>query len=36
MFADSRSRWALREYFLMDRRVWGAIILFTVFFGCGK
>ncbi len=36
MFADSRSRWALREYFLMDRRVWAAIILSTVFFGCEK
>ncbi|HEV3483641.1 MAG TPA: carboxypeptidase regulatory-like domain-containing protein [Candidatus Acidoferrales bacterium] len=36
MPAELRSRWALCKYFPMDRRVWAAIILSVVFFGCGR
>ncbi len=36
MLAESRSRWALFKYFSMDERVWVAIILSAVLFGCGR
>jgi len=36
MLAESRSRCVLSKYFSMVERVWAAIILSTVFFGCGR